>query len=68
MLLLAAWVTMADVLQQANDRDLFPLQVSFATFLTANLLPVTLGNIVGGAVCIALAYAVCFGNMGRSLP
>ncbi|CAL8463113.1 g2647 [Coccomyxa elongata] len=43
-------------------------KVSFASFLTANLLPVTLGNIVGGAVCIALAYAVCFGSMGQSLP
>lgn len=44
------------------------MQVSFATFLTANLLPVTLGNIVGGAVCIALAYAMCFGKAGQSLP
>ncbi|EIE18297.1 Formate/nitrite transporter, partial [Coccomyxa subellipsoidea C-169] len=43
-------------------------KVSFATFLTANLLPVTLGNIVGGAVCIAAVYAVCFGKMGQSLP
>ena len=43
------------------------VQVSFATFLTANLLPVTLGNIVGGAVCIAMVYAICYGKMGQSL-
>ncbi|KAK9907455.1 hypothetical protein WJX75_004026 [Coccomyxa subellipsoidea] len=42
-------------------------KVSFATFLTANLLPVTLGNIVGGVVCIAMVYAICYGKMGQSL-
>lgn len=65
MLLVAAWVMSCS---KEMTETYLRLQVSFATFLTANLLPVTLGNIVGGAVCIALAYAVCFGNMGRSLP
>ena len=41
--------------------------VSPAQFLAANLLPVTLGNIVGGAVCVAVVYAVCFGRPGRAL-
>lgn len=41
--------------------------VSISQFLVANLLPVTLGNIVGGALCIATAYAVCYGKMGERL-
>ena len=41
--------------------------VSYGHFLAANLLPVTLGNIVGGAVCIAAVYALCFGQAGKSL-
>ena len=35
--------------------------VSWATFLMKNLLPVTLGNIVGGAICVALPYHLFFG-------
>ncbi|GBF90570.1 nitrite transporter [Raphidocelis subcapitata] len=38
--------------------------VALSTFLTANLLPVTLGNIVGG-VLVALAYAYSFGSLGK---
>ena len=41
--------------------------VTYEHFLAANLLPVTLGNIVGGAVCIAAVYALCFGQPGKSL-
>lgn len=41
-----------------------PLQVSFAHFLTANLIPVTLGNIVGGALFVATAYSFIFGALG----
>lgn len=41
--------------------------VTYGHFLAANLLPVTLGNIVGGAVCIAAVYALCFGEAGKSL-
>ena len=29
-----------------------------------NLLPVTLGNIIGGAVCVAGVYALAFGRPG----
>lgn len=42
-----------------------PLQVTFAKFLTANLLPVTLGNIVGGALFVATAYSFIFGALGK---
>ncbi len=34
--------------------------VTFSEFLTHNLLPVTLGNIIGGAVCVAGAYAMAW--------
>lgn len=37
--------------------------ISIADFLLKNLLPVTLGNIVGGAVCIAAAYAATYGSL-----
>lgn len=32
----------------------------------ANLLPVTLGNIVGGAVCMATSYSLIFGRLNPS--
>jgi formate transporter len=41
------------------------VQVTFAKFLTANLLPVTLGNIVGGALFVATAYSFIFGALGK---
>ena len=34
--------------------------VSTSAFLMKNLLPVTLGNIVGGSVCVAMAYAAAY--------
>jgi len=40
-------------------------KVTFAKFLTANLLPVTLGNIVGGALFVATAYSFIFGALGK---
>lgn len=40
-------------------------KVTWATFLVKNLLPVTLGNIVGGAVFVALAYAAAFSKGKR---
>jgi formate/nitrite transporter FocA (FNT family) len=42
-------------------------KVSVTSFLTANLLPVTLGNIFSGVVCIATVYAHCFGKAGAKL-
>lgn len=37
-------------------------QVSLKAFLLANLLPVTLGNIIGGAVLVALVYYIGYGR------
>jgi formate/nitrite transporter len=37
--------------------------VSMSAFLLKNLLPVTLGNIVGGAVCVAMGYAASYGSL-----
>jgi formate/nitrite transporter len=40
--------------------------ISVRDFLLGNLLPVTLGNIIGGAVCVAGVYALAFGRPGNS--
>jgi len=40
--------------------------VSWKTFLLKNLLPVTLGNIIGGAVCVGTAFCMAFGQLGKS--
>jgi len=39
--------------------------VSWKAFLLNNLLPVTLGNIVGGAVCVATAFSYAYGKLGK---
>eukprot|EP00850_Spirogloea_muscicola_P001476 SM000005S17273 [mRNA] locus=s5:1136676:1138768:- [translate_table: standard] len=36
--------------------------VSMEAFLLRNLLPVTLGNILGGAVCVAAIFSYCHGE------
>ncbi|EFJ43209.1 hypothetical protein VOLCADRAFT_66209, partial [Volvox carteri f. nagariensis] len=41
--------------------------VSIATFLTANLIPVTLGNMIAGALCTAGMYCLCYGRLGEKL-
>lgn len=46
---------------------LFGAEVSVADMLLKNLLPVTLGNIVGGAGCVALGYAASYGNSTSKL-
>ena len=33
-------------------------------FLLNTLLPVTLGNVVGGAVCVAAAFSYAYGALG----
>ena len=38
--------------------------VTWSAFLLNNLLPVTLGNIVGGAVCVAGAFSYAYGALG----
>mmetsp|Transcript_35573 Transcript_35573/g.100699 ORF Transcript_35573/g.100699 Transcript_35573/m.100699 type:complete len:275 (+) Transcript_35573:1-825(+) len=39
--------------------------ISFGHFVTANLIPVTLGNTVGGAVFVAAMYSYIFGRLGQ---
>ena len=41
--------------------------VSFTHFLTANLLPVTLGNTVAGVACMGLTYSLLYGKAGKDL-
>jgi len=36
--------------------------VTWKAFLLSNLLPVTLGNIIGGAVCVAAAFTKAYGH------
>ena len=37
--------------------------VTWSAFFLGNLLPVTLGNLVGGAFCMATVYALCYGRL-----
>merc|ERR1719478_171355 len=39
--------------------------VSWKAFLLKNLLPVTLGNIVGGACCVGAAFCLTYGKLSR---
>lgn len=39
--------------------------VTWKAFLLSNLLPVTLGNIVGGAGAVAAAYSYAYGKLGK---
>jgi formate/nitrite transporter len=39
--------------------------VTMGQFLANNLLPVTLGNIVGGALGVAVTFAYIFGRLGK---
>lgn len=40
--------------------------VSWKTFFLKNLLPVTLGNIIGGAFFVAAAFSYTYGALGKS--
>ena len=40
--------------------------VTWKSFFLVNLLPVTLGNIVGGAVCVAAAFSMAYGKLGNN--
>lgn len=37
-------------------------QITFGDFIMKNLIPVTLGNIVGGALCVMGIYGSAFGK------
>jgi formate/nitrite transporter FocA (FNT family) len=39
--------------------------ISASTYLLKNLLPVTLGNIVGGAIGVAAFYSYVYGTLGQ---
>ena len=39
--------------------------VSWNTFFLKNLLPVTLGNIIGGAFFVAAAFSYTYGRLGQ---
>lgn len=41
--------------------------ISLHTFLVKNLIPATLGNIIGGAVFVAMAMALSFGSLEKRL-
>jgi len=37
-------------------------EITVAQMFAKNLIPVTLGNIVGGALCVMMPFGVTFGN------
>lgn len=41
-------------------------EISVAQMFTKNLIPVTLGNIVGGALCVMMPYGITQGNWFKS--
>ncbi|KAG2492757.1 hypothetical protein HYH03_008922 [Edaphochlamys debaryana] len=41
--------------------------VSAGAFLVNNLIPVTIGNTIAGAICTAGLYALCYGKASQSL-
>lgn len=41
-------------------------KVTFAQFLVNNLLPVTLGNIIGGFVFVGAAFGFLHGSLGKA--
>ncbi|PRW56687.1 nitrite transporter NAR1 [Chlorella sorokiniana] len=41
--------------------------VTFQQFLVSNLIPVTLGNIVAGTICMATVYSLLYGALGRKI-
>lgn len=40
-------------------------KITLADMFIKNLIPVTLGNIVGGAVCVMAPFGVNFGKWGK---
>lgn len=40
-------------------------EITYKQFLFKNLIPVTLGNIVGGALCVMAPFGSVFGNWGK---
>ncbi len=43
-------------------------KVTFSEFLWNNLLPVTLGNTLGGFLFVGTAFAFIHGSLGKSKP
>ena len=60
-LALALALTLALTLALALAAVMSGAAVSWNTFFLKNLLPVTLGNIVGGAVFVASAFSYTYG-------
>lgn len=55
------------------NQYLLPLAVAYGAPLSAydvavrNLIPATIGNWIGGAVCVSAAYGLAFGTPGQAL-
>lgn len=41
--------------------------VTWSKFILNNLIPVTLGNIVAGALCMATVYSLAYGSLGKKV-
>ena len=53
---LAGAIYNATYVQAATDAGVDLTNLTWGNFFSKNLLPVTLGNIVGGAICVGCAY------------
>lgn len=55
------------------NQFVFPLAMflgsgmSVSTFITKNLIPATIGNVIGGGIFVGVFYALIFGQAGRAL-
>jgi hypothetical protein len=41
--------------------------ISVGTFLVKNLIPATIGNLIGGAVFVAMAFGLAFGSWEKAI-
>lgn len=42
--------------------------VTVSEFVFNNLIPVTIGNTIAGALCMATTYAYIYGSLGKPKP
>ena len=64
----APWECVAETMDGAATLRLDPgayADLTWAHFLVGNLLPVTLGNIVGGGVMIGILYWTIFHHLAK---
>lgn len=41
--------------------------ITLGTFITKNLIPATIGNLIGGGIFVAMAFGLSFGNWEKAI-